>query len=70
MNTKKVSPIARADNTEKALKVALNQTIFHRATPAHGNKMRGVGITRKNKEQTKKARKLAKSMRRMNLKRN
>lgn len=40
--------------------------MFHMATPQHGNKNRGVGITRKSKEKTKKAVKLAKKQRATN----
>lgn len=53
-------------------KVLKNQTqlatrsMFHLATPSHSNKSRGVGITRKNKAETKKAVKLAKSQRAKN----
>lgn len=40
--------------------------MFHRPTAQHSNKSRGVGITRKVKEQSKKARKQSKESRRIN----
>jgi hypothetical protein len=55
------------DIAKKALKVAINEGIVKRGpTPAHGNKNRGVGITRKNKSETKKALKLASKQRKIN----
>lgn len=39
---------------------------YNKATPSHGGKRRGVGITRKNKEQSKKRRKMANESRRRN----
>jgi hypothetical protein len=43
-----------------------NAMVKRGATPSHGNKSRGVGITRKNKEETKKAKKLASKQRSVN----
>lgn len=54
---------------EKALKSEkqrITRNMFHLATPAHGIKSRGVGITRKSKEESKKAKKLAKLQRKTN----
>lgn len=45
-----------------------NEMVKRGATPPHGNKSRGVGITRKNKEENKKAKKLAKFRRAKNQK--
>ncbi len=42
------------------------QKQFHMPTPAHFTKKRGVGITRKNKSQSKKASKASKNSRRIN----
>lgn len=50
----------------KELKRMITKGMFHTATPANGNKIRGVGVTRKDKEETKKARKLAKLQRAKN----
>jgi hypothetical protein len=49
-------------------KLAMQQVLsqFHSPTPRHFNKKRGVGITRKNKSDSKKARKLAKKQRARN----
>ena len=49
-----------------AMKQAETRTMFHRPTSQHGDKKRGVGITRKVKEQSKKARKQSKQSRRIN----
>jgi hypothetical protein len=64
METNLPSPELRES---KKLKVLINNGLVKRgATPPHGNKNRGVGITRKSKEESKKAKKLAKSQRQTN----
>jgi hypothetical protein len=59
--------------TLRVLEIALRaerqrqtKAMFHQPTKAHSHKERGVGITRKNKEQTKKARLQAKKSRTIN----
>ena len=61
----------QSEQAEKELKqtiVSMARAIFHQPTPQHSNKKRGVGITRKSREQTKKAKKLAKLQRATNRK--
>lgn len=53
----------------KGLKIQANSKIFSRPTPTHGAKSRGVGITRKNKEEGKKTKKQGKKSRLINKKR-
>jgi hypothetical protein len=56
---------------EKDLKnpgIRFSRMMFHMATPQHGNKMRGVGITRKMKSKSKKNLKTEKNSRRRNRK--
>lgn len=55
------------ENTNKE-KQSLEEKIFHLPTKQHFHKLRGVGITRKNKEESKKAKKLAKFRRAKNQK--
>ena len=45
-----------------------NEMVKRGPTPQHGNKSRGIGITRKSKEESKKAKKLAKLQRATNRK--
>ncbi len=45
-----------------------NEMVKRGPTPAHSDKLRGVGITRKSKEESKKAKKLAKHQRAVNKK--
>lgn len=57
------------EETGKNVALMLSQMIFHQATRAHGVKLRGVGITRKDKTGTKSARKAASKQRAVNRKR-
>lgn len=52
------------ENQSRAFAVKISP--FHQPTQRHGNKNRGVGITRKNKEESKKRRKMAKESRKKN----
>jgi hypothetical protein len=44
------------------------RSMFHTGTPAHSDKNRGVGVTRKDKSSTKKADKLSRKQRQKNCK--
>jgi hypothetical protein len=48
--------------------IRLSRMMFHLGTPPHGNKMRGVGITRKMKSKSKKNLRIEKNSRRRNRK--
>lgn len=65
-NTNLQPDLESIEREAKRQKVILTEKMFHMGTPQHGNKNRGVGITRKSKEETKKAKKLAKSRRAVN----
>lgn len=67
MEQKVENPQGIAD-TFKKQNILLTQQMFHTATPQHGNKNRGVGITRKDKTISKK--KLAISKKSVKLNRN
>lgn len=58
--------LSAIESALKNEKQRLTRNMFHLGTPPHGNKNRGVGITRKSHEETKKAKKLAKSQRTTN----
>lgn len=67
METKNLQP--DLELVEKLLggeKQKMTRNMFHLGTPQNHFVSRGVGITRKSKEQTKKAKKIAKSQRATN----
>ena len=67
METTNLQP--NLETIEKALqneKQRMTRNMFHLATPQHNFGKRGIGYTRKNKEQSKKARKTAKLSRKIN----
>lgn len=69
METKNLQPDLEA--IEKDLKDAtqkLSKQMFHMATPQNKFGKRGIGYTRKNKDQSKKARKASKLSRKINRK--
>lgn len=67
METKGLNPNLK--EIEKLLKINLQRSIFHQATPEHNvSKLKGIGYTRKNKEESKKAKKSAKLQRKTNRK--
>ncbi|HJU58781.1 MAG TPA: hypothetical protein VJ583_03470 [Nitrososphaeraceae archaeon] len=62
----KTLSLEEAERELKKLSVRLSRQIFHQATPQHGNKTRGVGITRKNKSKSSKNLKIEKNSRKKN----
>lgn len=50
----------------KRTNVYRSSQLFKQGTPRHGFKLRGVGITRKNKSQSKKSLRISKNSRRRN----
>ena len=61
--TKELSKIDAEITAERRRQTGL---MFHQPTSRHSDKKRGVGITRKNKEESKTAKKLAKKQRKTN----
>jgi hypothetical protein len=65
-NEQGLREMALAINAAVTLRQQQTRAMFHQPTRAHSHKKRGVGVTRKNKEQTKKARLQAKKSRTIN----
>lgn len=54
MSEKTFDPIEEMKKDFRRENILLSSRLFHTGTPSHGNKKRGVGITRKNKQLSKK----------------